>query len=520
MKLFLSHLVTIITILVSAIPGKSEHVCDFDRNCLQIYNNMKSVYEEVPSDLTTLCALSHDLGGCMKKASRKCRGDLNYHFFEKLVRDLNTNTGVVKNCAGGMVKGSEENSSNGSSQTSMSSHHEISHHNHHGRNRERARGRINQALDHCAPKVDAPLAGCGLYGLTNLKSFSESLNYTDINYCSLAGAWNLIDTPELSVQITNKGGLSPLPKDITATTLVTVIIKNSECSERKLYQATFDEVPGMFSDGSTTSGNVFIETVTESEHSKIHLPYLSTTIDVIKVLDKIPIPSLAVTIKMPQASAQGFMSEPKRLRGLPLCFYGCPRTATMRPKPLAESSSLSTKSGATSTSSSSSSTNNNNNYYKSKCPNPEVGKGSVDDYELPQADGAPSSVHPSSPASKPQRRRSEDTEFSGSLSAEFLSQSSSFANTDFGGQRSQRSHSSNTAVICASLNSVHAVLLDTVVVGVKLKFPGDGNFIDLYNSQDSNFVSFSSALTSQSSPVSKFHCVFVYLTATLIFAWS
>lgn len=119
-----------------------------------------------------------------------------------------------------MVKGSEENSSNGSSQTSMSSHHEISHHNHHGRNRERARGRINQALDHCAPKVDAPLAGCGLYGLTNLKSFSESLNYTDINYCSLAGAWNLIDTPELSVQITNKGGLSPLPKDITATTLV------------------------------------------------------------------------------------------------------------------------------------------------------------------------------------------------------------------------------------------------------------------------------------------------------------
>lgn len=325
-----------------------------------------------------------------------------------------------------------------------------------------------------------------------------------------------------------------------------------------MFSVAFDEVPGMFSDGSTTSGNVFIETVTESEHSKIHLPYLSTTIDVIKVieqkialhcihtdyasvnsniyvctwlfkrkyfvclqvLDKIPIPSLAVTIKMPQASAQGFMSEPKRLRGLPLCFYGCPRTATMRPKPLAESSSLSTKSGATSTSSSSSSTNNNNNYYKSKCPNPEVGKGSVDDYELPQADGAPSSVHPSSPASKPQRRRSEDTEFSGSLSAEFLSQSSSFANTDFGGQRSQRSHSSNTAVICASLNSVHAVLLDTVVVGVKLKFPGDGNFIDLYNSQDSNFVSFSSALTSQSSPVSKFHCVFVYLTATLIFAWS
>lgn len=74
------HLLAVITVYAEFefvfSTGKSEHVCDFDRNCLQIYNNMKSVYEEVPSDLTTLCALSHDLGGCMKKASRKCRGDL------------------------------------------------------------------------------------------------------------------------------------------------------------------------------------------------------------------------------------------------------------------------------------------------------------------------------------------------------------------------------------------------------------------------------------------------------------
>lgn len=65
---------------------------------------------------------------------------------------------------------------------------------------------------------------------------------------------------------------------------VTVLIKHNHCSERKKYQATFDEVPGMFSDGSTTAGNVYIETIVESEHVKLHFPYLMTTIDVIKVI--------------------------------------------------------------------------------------------------------------------------------------------------------------------------------------------------------------------------------------------
>jgi len=140
--------------------------------------------------------------------------------------------------------------------------------------------------------------------------------------------------------------------------------------------------------------------------------------------------------------------------------------------------------------------------------------------ELPQADGAPGVVPSSKPMGSGSGRRSEETaEFSGSLSAEFLSQSSSFANSDFGGQRSQRSSSSNTAVICASLNSIYQVLEDTTPVASKLQFPGDGNFAD-HQSDDSSFVSFSSALTSQSAPVSKFHCVFVYLTVLLIFAWS
>ena len=62
-----------------------------------------------------------------------------------------------------------------------------------------------------------------------------------------------------------------------------MLIKSSECSDRKTYQATFDEVPGMFSDGSTTAGNVYIEELVKSEHVRIHFPYILTSIDIIKV---------------------------------------------------------------------------------------------------------------------------------------------------------------------------------------------------------------------------------------------
>ena len=90
-----------------------------------------------------------------------------------------------------------------------------------------SRGNNPRHLNHprhskCSPRVSStePTVGCALFGLTNLKSFSDPLNFTDVPYCSLAGAWSLIDSPDLAVQITNKGGLSPMPKDITTTTLV------------------------------------------------------------------------------------------------------------------------------------------------------------------------------------------------------------------------------------------------------------------------------------------------------------
>jgi len=117
-----------------------------------------------------------------------------------------------------------------------------------------------------------------------------------------------------------------------------VIIRSNECSVRKTYQATFEEVPHMFSDGTTTAKNVYIETIREGEHVKIQLPFLGTTIDIFKLIGHLPLPSLSITIKMPAANLTSLLSDSKRIRGLPLCFYGCPKTASIRPRSVDPSS--------------------------------------------------------------------------------------------------------------------------------------------------------------------------------------
>ena len=81
-------------------------------------------------------------------------------------------------------------------------------------------GTINKCIPKQLNAHQSKPVGCALYGLTNLKSFHDPLNFTDFHHCSLTGSWSLIDTPEFAVQITNKEGYPPMPKDVTMTTLV------------------------------------------------------------------------------------------------------------------------------------------------------------------------------------------------------------------------------------------------------------------------------------------------------------
>lgn len=227
---------------------------------------------------------------------------------------------------------------------------------------------------------------------------------------------------------------------------------------------------------------------------------------------------------MPQMNVESLMSEPKRIRGLPLCFYGCPRAAANRQR------SVDSGSGGRSSSGSGS-------YYKSNCPA----------FPPPEPDNL-STPSPASSSSveEPQSDSVQPADFSGSLSAEFLeededeeedmspeSSSIPLASDVIAGNTRRRhrasSHESNgggtTAVICASLNSVHRVLRDSTVVGYRLRLPGEDNFTsspssaggDSYIPSDANFAHvMNSALTSQSAPISRYHSAFVYLVVILI----
>lgn len=262
---------------------------------------------------------------------------------------------------------------------------------------------------------------------------------------------------------------------------------------------------------------------------QIKFLFLFSAFVLTQVIDKLPIPSLSVAIKMPQITVENLMSEPKRIRGLPLCYYGCPRAAANRQR--------SADSGSVGRS------NSGGSYYKSNCPA----------FPPPTVESEHSSPSPlTASAEEPQSDSGQPQDFSSSLSAEFLhededededdmspeSSSIPLASDVIAGTTRRRhrasSHESNggggtSAVICASLNSVHRVLADSTVVGYRLRLPGEDNFSsspssspndDSYMSSDSTLLLtahvMNSALTSQSSPISRYHSVFVYLVVILI----
>ena len=104
-----------------------------------------------------------------------------------------------------------------------------------------------------------------------------------------------------------------------------------------------------------TAGTVRIETIIPSEHVRINMHYFQASIDIVKVRDhlthsilmpipfpnihlfvysqvvgQLPIPSLSITIKMLQANVTSLIRHPSKISGLPLCFYGCPKVASLQ----------------------------------------------------------------------------------------------------------------------------------------------------------------------------------------------
>ncbi|XP_062311600.1 RGM domain family, member D [Osmerus eperlanus] len=159
-------------------------------------------------------------------------------------------------------------------------------------------------------------AHCSLFGDPHLRTFRE-----EFQTCKVEGAWPLIDNRYLSVQVTNVPVVQG--SSATATSKITVIFKSFQgCTDQKVYQATTEDLPSAFQDGSSSSGGdeassllILDRPGPAGRHVHIQARYLGASIIVRRV-------GLYLTfaIRVPED-----MLGPEEV-GLQLCLHGCPRS--------------------------------------------------------------------------------------------------------------------------------------------------------------------------------------------------
>uniref|UniRef100_A0A8C6SXQ2 RGM domain family, member D n=1 Tax=Neogobius melanostomus TaxID=47308 RepID=A0A8C6SXQ2_9GOBI len=138
------------------------------------------------------------------------------------------------------------------------------------------------------------------------------------------GAWPLIDNRYLSVQVTNVPVV--LGSSATATSKITVIFKSYfGCTDQKVYQATTEDLPLAFMDGSRSGGESL--TIVERGGSgvgrqvKIQARYIGTSIIIRRVGSY-----LTFAIRMPE----DLLDFSEDNSGLQLCLHGCPRNELIK----------------------------------------------------------------------------------------------------------------------------------------------------------------------------------------------
>lgn len=165
-----------------------------------------------------------------------------------------------------------------------------------------------------AAAVAAP-AHCGLFGDPHLKTFAGAYMT-----CRVLGAWPLLNTPDIAIQVTNE----PVGPDnyATATTKVTVLIKgHSRCGSRSTYEASSESLPKAFVDGTTWSGvakdkpSIQVREAVPGEHVLITVSYINATVAVRKIGRY-----LTVLVTLPESLLEELERDGDEVQ---LCLQGC-----------------------------------------------------------------------------------------------------------------------------------------------------------------------------------------------------
>nr|XP_023653698.1 repulsive guidance molecule A-like isoform X1 [Paramormyrops kingsleyae] len=183
-----------------------------------------SGHQGEPLQVGDPCSALRAYSRCTRRTARSCRGDLVFHSAVFRIRELL----AQRNC-----------SSDGP--TPSSAH--------------PTRPFVPETCDYESRRPAGPprrYAHCGLFGDPHLRTFRGQFQT-----CRAQGAWPLIDNRYLSVQVTNVPVVAG--SSATATSKITVIFKVfASCTEQKVYQATTEDFPSVFLDGSRGGGSLWI----------------------------------------------------------------------------------------------------------------------------------------------------------------------------------------------------------------------------------------------------------------------
>ncbi|KAM4738736.1 RGM domain family, member D [Anableps anableps] len=245
---------------------------------------------------------------CTRRQARSCRGDLVYHSAVFRIKELFSQ----HNCSSDGPTSSAKVPSTSRPGVSELCDYE------------------NRVLLAGSGGQQKKYAHCGLFGDPHLRTFRD-----EFQTCKVEGAWPLIDNRFLSVQVTNVPVV--LGSSATATSKITVIFKTYlGCTEQKVYQATTEDLPLAFQDGTRSGGESSSLTIMERGGSsgvgrqvKIQARYIGTSIIIRRVGSY-----LTFAIRMPEDTLD--FSEDSG--GLQLCLHGCPRNELIKEHTLSRQS--------------------------------------------------------------------------------------------------------------------------------------------------------------------------------------
>ncbi|XP_047737272.1 repulsive guidance molecule A isoform X1 [Hyalella azteca] len=164
-----------------------------------------------------------------------------------------------------------------------------------------------------------PRAHCGLFGDPHLRTFKG-----EFVTCRVEGAWPLLDTPHLAVQVTNVVVGPQL--QATATSKVTVIVRGSDaCGSGKTYEASAEQLPSAFVDGTREGGveasgaaAVWVQEVVPGQHVHVGVRVVNATVSIRKIQSRY----LSVSVTVPES----VLGEEQ---GQGLCITSCPASETL-----------------------------------------------------------------------------------------------------------------------------------------------------------------------------------------------